>query len=127
MKTNCVDIDKVLSAESLSGCRDLTDKEREIIQLMWEGKSARMIGEQLGVSYKTVESHRANIFKKYRVNNLVLMLRVALMKHIIKVDLNGGIAKEEVEKGTKNESSKSDRINRKTAIRKNNRSKVSAI
>lgn len=43
---------------------DLTDREREILSLMAEGRSNLAIAEQLGLTVKTVETHVRSIFSK---------------------------------------------------------------
>jgi DNA-binding NarL/FixJ family response regulator len=46
---------------------DLTDREREVLQLMAEGRSNRAIGEQLYITEHTVEKHVKNILGKLRI------------------------------------------------------------
>ena len=43
---------------------DLTDREREVLALMAEGRSNQAIGDRLSMARKTVEAHIANIFSK---------------------------------------------------------------
>jgi len=43
---------------------DLTEREREVLALMAEGRSNQAIGDRLGMARKTVEAHIANIFSK---------------------------------------------------------------
>ena len=47
----------------------LTEREHQVLALIWEGFKNREIGEQLKISVKTVEAHRAAIMKKLRVSN----------------------------------------------------------
>ncbi len=44
----------------------LTAREREIVQLLAEGKSSKEVAVSLGISVKTAETHRANIMRKAR-------------------------------------------------------------
>ena len=46
---------------------DLTEREREVLQLMAEGRSNRAIGEQLFITEHTVEKHVSNILGKMRI------------------------------------------------------------
>lgn len=71
------------SPDFLQKCRNLTERERGIVELIWCGHRMREIAEVLGLSQRTVEFHRYNIMKKYRVDNTVQMLRVALAKRVI--------------------------------------------
>jgi len=47
----------------------LTPREQEIAPLIGQGLTSRMIGERLGISTRTVETHRARLMKKFGVNN----------------------------------------------------------
>jgi DNA-binding NarL/FixJ family response regulator len=57
---------------------DLTPREREILQQVWNGCTNRSIAQQLGISIKTVEAHRANMMKKLRVSNTAQLLKTAI-------------------------------------------------
>jgi len=54
----------------------LTDKEREVMDLMVEGKTNREIAEICGNSTRTVELHRARILDKHKVSNAVELVGV---------------------------------------------------
>lgn len=56
----------------------LTEREHQVVQLIWAGLTNNAIGKSLKISPKTVEAHRATIMKKYRVNNTAQLLK-ALM------------------------------------------------
>ena len=49
---------------SLPTDRPLTDREREIVRLSWEGLTDREAGRRLGISPSTVRNHRAAIYDK---------------------------------------------------------------
>lgn len=53
---------------------NLTDREREILKLSIDGLSCKEIGNQLGLSHRTVESHRSHICTKAGVANLFDLL-----------------------------------------------------
>lgn len=55
----------------------LTDREKEIFQLLVAGKQNKMISNQLGISLRTVEYHRANIQTKLKANFLSDLIAVA--------------------------------------------------
>lgn len=74
----------------LSGLRDtglqtegISSREREILQLLAEGKSNKDISEELNLSIKTVETHRANIMRKLNLRNLADLVLYAVRNHII--------------------------------------------
>jgi DNA-binding NarL/FixJ family response regulator len=61
----------------------VTPREREIIQLLAEGRSNKETASHLGVSVKTVEAHRANIMRKLRLNSVSDLVRYAIRNKII--------------------------------------------
>lgn len=63
----------------------LTGREQEILELIWSGLKNREIGEQLTISVKTVEAHRANMMKKVRVTNTAQLLKAAIQDGLIKI------------------------------------------
>ena len=63
----------------------LTGREQEILELIWSGLKNREIGQQLSISVKTVEAHRANMMKKVRVSNTAQLLKAAIQGGLIKV------------------------------------------
>jgi DNA-binding NarL/FixJ family response regulator len=68
----------------LSGpIRELTSREREIIQLVTEGKNSREVASCLFISRKTVETHRANIMSKLHLHTVTELVRYALKNQII--------------------------------------------
>jgi DNA-binding NarL/FixJ family response regulator len=65
----------------------LTDREREILQLLAEGKSRQEISDMLSVSPKTVDSHRANLMGKLDLNNEVALVRFAARYGLISLEI----------------------------------------
>jgi DNA-binding NarL/FixJ family response regulator len=61
----------------------LTSREREIVQLLAEGKSSKEIASSLNLSVKTVETHRANIMRKLDMHNVSELVRYAVRNQII--------------------------------------------
>lgn len=61
----------------------LTDREREIVQLLAEGKSNKEVADMLGISVKTTETHRAAIMKKLQLKAFSELVRYAIRNHII--------------------------------------------
>ena len=57
----------------------LTRREREVMQGLVAGKRNKQIGEQLFISFRTVELHRASIMEKLEANSLSDVVRVALL------------------------------------------------
>ena len=61
----------------------LTPREREIVQLLAEGKSNKEVGAALGISIKTVETHRATTMRKLRMDSFADLVRYAIRNKII--------------------------------------------
>ncbi len=61
----------------------LTQREREVVQLLAEGATNAQVGKSLSISAKTVESHRAAIMRKLGVRNFSDLVRYAIRNHII--------------------------------------------
>lgn len=60
-----------------------TAREREIIQLLAEGSSNKDVADKLGISIKTVETHRAAIMRKLGLHSIGELVRYAIRNHII--------------------------------------------
>jgi two-component system, NarL family, response regulator NreC len=61
----------------------LTDREKEIIQLLAEGKSNKEVASLLNVSVYTVETHRTNLMQKLNLHNTAEIVLYAVRKKII--------------------------------------------
>jgi DNA-binding NarL/FixJ family response regulator len=61
----------------------LTSREREIVQLLAEGKSSKEVAVALGISVKTAETHRANIMRKLQLHSVSELVRYAIKNQII--------------------------------------------
>jgi len=61
----------------------LTPREREILQLLAEGKQNAAIANVLSISIKTVETHRAAIMKKLGLGSLAELARYAIRNRVI--------------------------------------------
>jgi DNA-binding NarL/FixJ family response regulator len=61
----------------------LTSREREIVQLLAEGKSSKEVALALGISVKTAETHRANIMRKLELHSVSELVRYAVKNQII--------------------------------------------
>jgi DNA-binding NarL/FixJ family response regulator len=61
----------------------LTPREREIVQLLSEGKSSKEVAVILGISVKTSETHRANIMRKLEIHSVSQLVRYAVRNQIV--------------------------------------------
>jgi DNA-binding NarL/FixJ family response regulator len=64
---------------------ELTEREKEILQLIVYEKTTREIAEELFLSEKTVETHRGNIMLKLEVRNIAGMVKKAIMQGLVKI------------------------------------------
>jgi DNA-binding NarL/FixJ family response regulator len=61
----------------------LTPRQREIVQLLAEGKSSKEVAVALGLSVKTAETHRANIMRRLECHSVSELVRYAIRNKII--------------------------------------------
>lgn len=54
----------------------LTSREKDVLKLLLEGKLNKTIADELGISMRTVEIHRASIFKKMNVHNAIELAQI---------------------------------------------------
>ena len=66
-----------------SGVTALTDREREVLQLIAEGLSSKEIAGKLGVSLKTVDSHRSNLMEKLDIHKVSGLVRFAIRTGLV--------------------------------------------
>ena len=72
------------SDSSSTSRQRLTPREREILQLLAEGKANKEVASLLGISVNTVEAHRANIMVKLNLHSLAELVHYAIRNNIIK-------------------------------------------
>jgi two-component system, NarL family, response regulator NreC len=73
-----------LRARGLSDSYELlTDREREVLQLLAEGRSNKEVASLLDVGLSTVETHRANLMQKLNLHNTAEIVLYAVRKGII--------------------------------------------
>jgi two-component system, NarL family, response regulator NreC len=64
----------------------LTDREKQVLKLVAEGKSNKEVAEVLGISVRTAMSHREHVMEKLGVHNRTELVRFALKRGVIRVD-----------------------------------------
>lgn len=67
--------------------KQLSNREREVFQLIAEGHSTRWIGEMLCVSVSTVKSHKGNIMEKLGIYNTIRLVHFAIKLGLVDPDL----------------------------------------
>jgi DNA-binding NarL/FixJ family response regulator len=63
----------------------LTAREREVVQLLAEGKSTKEVAVALGLSVKTAETHRSNLMRKLDVHSVSQLVLYAVRNNMIQV------------------------------------------
>ena len=72
-----------LSGEDGSAAGILTSREREIVQLLAEARSNKEVAATLGISVKTVETHRASIMRKLGITSIVDLVHYAIRNGLV--------------------------------------------
>jgi two-component system, NarL family, response regulator NreC len=68
--------------------RTLTVREREVLKLLAEGKTVRTTATVLGLSSKTVDSHKFNLMRKLGIHNKAELVMWAIQKRVLKMPVN---------------------------------------
>lgn len=81
----------VIDARMASGQSDpafakLTDREREVLQLLAEGKTTKAIADALCISVKTIETHRRNIMEKLDIHSIAELTKYAVREGVSPLD-----------------------------------------
>ena len=66
--------------------RTITPRETEVMAMVAEGRKNREVAKDLGISVKTVETHRANIMNKLGLRNVADLIHYAIRHDIISIE-----------------------------------------
>lgn len=72
--------------ESRRSAGPLTSREREVVQLLAEGKSTKEVAVALNLSVKTAETHRSNIMRKLNVHSVSELVLYAVRNNIVQIE-----------------------------------------
>ena len=83
-----------VTGEVITGFRDqaktpffsLSDREKQVLKLVVQGCSSRMIGTMLGLSPRTIDHHRASLLKKYKMKNTVDLVNHVVRNGVLQPD-----------------------------------------
>jgi len=64
----------------------LTDREKQVLKLVADGKSNKEVAEVLGISVKTAMTHREHVMEKLKLHNRTELVRFAIKQGVIRVD-----------------------------------------
>jgi len=76
-------LDTFIRSKKAASSQTLTPREREVLQLLTEGKSNKEIARLTGTSPKTVETHRARIMRKLGARSLAELVRYAIRNKLV--------------------------------------------
>ncbi|HEY5915954.1 MAG TPA: response regulator transcription factor [Chryseolinea sp.] len=74
---------EAVSKPETSDVAEVTPREKEVLELVAQGNSTKQIADLLGISIRTVESHRINMLKKLKVNNTAGLIKKAIELKIL--------------------------------------------
>jgi len=66
----------------------LTPAEINVMQLILQGNTSKEVGKILSISYKTVESHRTNVMKRFGCRNMPQLVLVLIEKKLLRHENN---------------------------------------
>jgi DNA-binding NarL/FixJ family response regulator len=70
-------------SSSKSQNENLTEREKEVLKHVIKGLSAKMIGDELNISARTVETHKINLMKKLKVSNTAELVTKTLQEKLL--------------------------------------------
>jgi DNA-binding NarL/FixJ family response regulator len=78
-------LDRGVNAGIAASVNPLTAREREVVQLLAEGKSTKEVACMLNLSVKTAETHRSNIMRKLELHSVSALVLYAVRNNIVHV------------------------------------------
>jgi DNA-binding NarL/FixJ family response regulator len=61
----------------------ITGRQREVLQLLAEGKSSKEVANILGIAFKTAETHRSNLMRRLNCHSVTDLVRYAIRNHMV--------------------------------------------
>lgn len=77
-------------AEVLSRLQTLTPREHEVLQRVVQGQANKVISAELGISERTVETHRKKIMDKMQARSLAELVQMTLLTHLTSIPSHPG-------------------------------------
>lgn len=71
------------SADGQPSLDDITPRQREILRMVARSHTSREIGEKLGISPRTVETHRANMMQRLGIHDVAGLVRFAVSEGLV--------------------------------------------
>lgn len=64
----------------------LTTRERQVLQLIAEGRTNREVADSLGLAVKTIDTHRTRLMGKLNIHDQTALVKYALRKGVIRLE-----------------------------------------
>lgn len=61
----------------------LTERQRSVCDLVTQGMSSKQIARHLGISHRTVETHRGEIYRRLGVHNAIQLIRKMFVREVL--------------------------------------------
>ena len=74
---------KPTTGEGTGGLESLTPRERQVLQMVAEGKTTKEIAQTLGLSVKTADSHRTRLMQKLEIHETAGLVRYAIRSGLV--------------------------------------------
>ena len=79
-------VDNFVDRPGTAASADLTDRQREVLRLIAQGRATKTIAHELGISAKTVETHRMQLMKRLGIHDIAGLVRYAIRAGVISAD-----------------------------------------
>lgn len=84
LKKTVIDVGKGTTKRELLDT--LSPRQREVLRLIAEGRTTKQIAAELGISVKTVETHRAQLMERLNIRDVAGLVRYAILVGLIDVE-----------------------------------------
>ena len=75
-----------LAGHYATASRELTQRQREVLKLLAEGRTMRQTGEILKLTTRTIAFHKYKIMRDFELHNNLELLRLAIREHLVSAD-----------------------------------------
>jgi DNA-binding NarL/FixJ family response regulator len=75
-----------LGSHDATASRELTQRQREVLKLLAEGRTMKQTGEILKLTTRTIAFHKYKIMRDFELHNNLELLRLAIREHLVSAD-----------------------------------------
>lgn len=77
------DVNNIYRMDKRNPFQELTKREKEILQFVVDGYTSKKMADRLGLSHRTVDHHRSNLLKKFKMKNSVELVNYAVLNGFV--------------------------------------------